>query len=220
MSRCNGIVVAQFPPRFAGAPCFPSPASGRAGWGAFLPARWRLRTPPDLAFARPPSPKPGRDECYAGSRRARRSAAAASSGVLTLKNGSSGVAGHSAMAIPWRAVHTSILCRPLVDQGVAQVVAQRERPQADHRVAPVAGARAGKRRAGRSTCRVKPRHHVARQERAVARHARRSTRSPAHAPPPSRARRGCRRAARRNPARCRRRPAGRSARSEQGRRWH
>ncbi len=36
---------------------------------------------------------------------------AASSGVLTLKNGSTGWSGHSAMAMPWRAVHTSILRR-------------------------------------------------------------------------------------------------------------
>src|SRR5215470_14569848 len=38
-----------------------------------------------------------------------RSASAASAGVLTLKNGSTGAAGQSAMATPCRAVHTSIL---------------------------------------------------------------------------------------------------------------
>ena len=40
-----------------------------------------------------------------------RPASAASSGVLTLKNGSTGAAGQSAMATPCLAVHTSILCR-------------------------------------------------------------------------------------------------------------
>src|ERR1700760_934194 len=48
----------------------------------------------------------------AGSSLASFSAAAAAPGGVTLKNGSMGVVGHSAMAMPWRAVHTSILCRP------------------------------------------------------------------------------------------------------------
>ena len=48
---------------------------------------------------------------------------------------------------------------------------------------------------------MQPRHEIARQERAVARHARDTRRCPARAPPPSRARRGCRRAGRRSPAR-------------------
>src|SRR5262249_47677638 len=39
-----------------------------------------------------------------------RSASAASAGVLTLKKGSTGVAGQSPMAMPWRAVQLSILC--------------------------------------------------------------------------------------------------------------
>src|SRR5262245_20683436 len=43
---------------------------------------------------------------------AMRSASAASAGVLTLKKGSTGLAGQSAMATPWRAVQASILCKP------------------------------------------------------------------------------------------------------------
>ena len=38
----------------------PSPSSGRAGWGSFF-TRQCAWPPPDLALARPPSPKPGRD---------------------------------------------------------------------------------------------------------------------------------------------------------------
>jgi len=41
-----------------------------------------------------------------------RPASAASSGVLTLKKGSTGAVGQSAMAMPWRPVQTSILRRP------------------------------------------------------------------------------------------------------------
>src|SRR5450755_3870590 len=41
---------------------FPSPTSGRAGWGSFLLHIGRAALPPpDRAFARPPSPKSGRD---------------------------------------------------------------------------------------------------------------------------------------------------------------
>ena len=70
-----------------------------------------------------------------------RVASATSSGVLTLKNGSTGSAGHAASATPWRAVQTSILRRSSIDQRVAQIVAQRDLPQADHRMAPVARLR-------------------------------------------------------------------------------
>ena len=54
--------------------------------------------------------------------------AAASSGVLTLRNGSTGSAGQSATATPCRAVQTSILRRLLLDQRLAQALAQRQRP--------------------------------------------------------------------------------------------
>ena len=79
---------------------------------------------------------------------AMRSARFASSGVLTLKKGSIGWSGQSATAMPCRAVHTSILRKSSVDQRVAQIVAQRQGPQPDHRMAPFARARAGERHAG------------------------------------------------------------------------
>jgi hypothetical protein len=96
--------------------------------------------------------------CAAASSRA----ASASSGVLTLKNGSTGVSGQSAMAMPWRPV--------LVDQRAAQVGAERDRPKAHHRMAPFAGSGTGERLRAGLACRMKAGDEIARQERAVAWH--------------------------------------------------
>jgi hypothetical protein len=40
------------------------PVFGEGRVGSFFLGSLRSRTPPDLAVARPPSPKPGRDRCY------------------------------------------------------------------------------------------------------------------------------------------------------------
>ena len=147
------------------------------------------------------------------------SAWAASSGVLTLKNGSIGAAGHSAIATPWRAVHTSILRKPSRPARGADRRAA-HRPQ---RRRPDAATRPTARR--RAACRLRraPRA-AASPDRAAGtdnRPARsRAIRSPARSPPPSRVRRGCRRAGRQNPARCRRRLAARCRRSAPDRHWH
>ena len=98
------------------------------------------------------------------------SARAASSGVLTLKNGSTGSAGQSAMAMPWRAVQISILCRSSSTSACRDLRAA-HRPQPDDRMTPFARARAGQRRAGRDARFVQARHQIFRQERTIARHA-------------------------------------------------
>ena len=101
------------------------------------------------------------------------SARSASSGVLTLKNGSTGSAGQSAMATPCRAVQTSILRRPSSTSALRRSVAQRQRPQAHHGVTPFAGAGAGERHAGALLAAglVQALDQVVGQKRAVARHA-------------------------------------------------
>ncbi len=102
---------------------------------------------------------------------AMRSASAASSGVLTLKNGSTGATGQSANATPCRAVQTSILRRP------SSVTASRRSSRnatghsADHRMPPFARARAGERQVRLLPRLMQPRDQIARQERTVARHA-------------------------------------------------
>ena len=101
------------------------------------------------------------------------SARGRSSGVLTLKNGSTGSSGHSAIATPCRAVQTSILCRSSSTSARRRSSRRCDRPQPRDRMPPVAGLGAGERlvllqRA--PSCRR--RDQIARQERAIARHAR------------------------------------------------
>src|SRR5215216_3059120 len=63
------------------------------------------------------------------------------------------------------------LAQSLVDQGVAQVVAERDRPEPDDRMAPFAGAGAGQGFPGCQARRMQPRSEIVRQKWAVARHA-------------------------------------------------
>jgi len=141
---------------------------------------------------------------------ASRSASAASSGVFTLKNGSTGAASHSVMATPWRAVHTSILLQAFVDQ---RVPANPLAATTGH--SPTTGdganrrrrAAAGERRArpsGATSCRAE--HQIMGQGTGSppARRSRPHARSGAWSAAQSRARQDCRPSGgRRNPARCR-----------------
>ena len=135
---------------------------------------------------------------------ASRSASAMSSMVLALKNGSSGVVGHVAVAKP-------IACGPAVDfpdilddQRVAKLLAQRHAPQSDHRMRLPVGGGDRKLRVlfGARAMRG------ARPDRAAGTDSpppRSGPRRPRDgSPPPSRGRRGCPRAVPENPPRCRR----------------
>ena len=152
-------------------------------------------------------------------RRQPRRVFATSSGVFTLKNGSTGSAGQSASATPWRAVHTSILRRSstVMAWRRSSRSATGQSPTTGWRQSPECAQASGLFSATRAA--MQARHEIARQERAIARHAD----DPFGARPvrrgPVEARRECRRAARRNPARCRRPPASRTPRSAPDRRW-
>ena len=78
-----------------------------------------------------------------------RSASAASSGVLTLKNGSTGAVRPVGDGDAVTGGPDLDLVQALLDQRLAQIVAQRHRPQPDHRMPPFARAGAGERLAGR-----------------------------------------------------------------------
>src|SRR5215467_14860538 len=58
------------------------------------------------------------------------------------------------------------LAQSVMDERVAQVLAQRNRPQPDHRMPPRTRLRASERGVGARACLVQPGNDVARQERA------------------------------------------------------
>jgi hypothetical protein len=101
---------------------------------------------------------------------ASRSAWATSSGVLTLKNGSRGTAGHSATASLYRALHSPTLRAPSL------VSARRKSSRRAAGQSAMTGWRrppeaAGNRRAGIEARLMQTRHQIARQKRAIARRA-------------------------------------------------
>ncbi len=100
-----------------------------------------------------------------------RFAVATSSGVLTLKNGSTGVSGQSATPTPQRAAQSSTLRTFSLTSACRSFSRSATGHSADDGMAPAARLRAGERRAGVDARKVQARDQVAGQERAVARHA-------------------------------------------------